>query len=274
MTDYIVYLINLDSSTERLASAQRQLSSVGLEFIRVPAFDGRGLTPDQFPHYDAPAAMRYMGRPLWGGEIGCYLSHLDCAKRFLASDRSVALVLEDDCEIVPEMPQVLERALAHLHDQGIDWSVINIGSFRRMIYTVIAEFSAHGQVHQLSHAHYFPTSGPGIVWSRNAAQAFVDNHDRIFAHFEIFLRHWLTRADTGLSIWPPIVRPAGMVSDIDATPQSRSAQGRSVFYDWRKQKRLWVDKVLGLKNKFARKSWEHRHARHDIGAKGIDIGAN
>ena len=78
-----VYLINLDGSDDRLREASGQLESAGVTFERVAAFDGRGLRIEEFPDYDAKGARSYMGRPLRGGEIGCYLSHLECACRFL-----------------------------------------------------------------------------------------------------------------------------------------------------------------------------------------------
>lgn len=57
------YLINLDGSTDRLHSASRQLHAEAVDFIRVPAFDGRGKEVSEFKDYDAKAAIAYMGTP-------------------------------------------------------------------------------------------------------------------------------------------------------------------------------------------------------------------
>ena len=90
------YLINLDGSDERLAQASAVLSEQSIAFERISAFDGRGIEPTSIADYDEIAALSYMGRTLKGGELGCYFSHLDCARRFLAFDADYVVVLEDD----------------------------------------------------------------------------------------------------------------------------------------------------------------------------------
>ncbi len=87
----ITFLTNLDGSDDRLNSARAQLDQQGIAFTRVSAFDGRGLNLTEVRDYDEAHAVRYMGRKLKGGELGCYYSHLDCARRFLASDATSTL---------------------------------------------------------------------------------------------------------------------------------------------------------------------------------------
>ena len=85
MTKIIAYLINLDDSTERLATATAHLQDRGIAFTRIPAVDGRKASPADFPAYDDAASQRHMGRGVMGGELGCFYSHLACAQALLAA---------------------------------------------------------------------------------------------------------------------------------------------------------------------------------------------
>ncbi|KRW95547.1 glycosyltransferase family 25 protein [Paracoccus sp. PXZ] len=250
MSDLPVYLINLDGSDERLRSASGQLNHAGQVFQRVPAFDGRKLRVDQFLDYDAGAALRYLGRPMRGGEIGCYLSHLDCARRFLASGAEHCIVLEDDMQLQPGYAEGVRKVLAWLGRQDLDWDLINIGANRHKIYTAIHEFDAGGQQHALTRAHYFPMTTTALIWSRQGARAFVAEHGAIFAAVDNYFRHWLTRTDRGLAVWPPLVTTTGAESEIAGAGRNRrSAEGRHPLYGLLKQRRLLTDKFIAWRHK-------------------------
>ena len=234
----VTYLINLEGSTARMESARAQLEAAGLPFTRVAAFDGRGLDLAQVSDYDAAAARAYMGRPLRGGEIGCYYSHLDCARRFLDSGAEHGLVLEDDMQIVPDAAARLHEMLDWLQAQGIGWDLVNIGANRMKYTTPLADFAGH----RLVRAHYFPMTTTGILWSRPGARAFVEGHRTIFAPVDNFLREWQCVVDRGLAVWPPLVATIGAESEIDGGAAKRKAEGRSPFYGWLKQKRVLRNK--------------------------------
>lgn len=243
-----VYLINLDGSDERLTSARAQLNAANVKFDRVSAFDGRGLTLDQFPDYDANAALSYMGRPMRGGEIGCYLSHLDCAKRFLASTAQHALVLEDDMQLASGAMETLSQMLNWLTQHKQTWDVINIGADRLKYITPLAGFSvATGKVVLLK-AHYFPMTTTAIVWSRQGAEAFVTGHKAIYAPVDNFLREWQCTVDRGLSVSPPLVTTTGVTSDIDGGQSKRKSENRHPLYGWLKQKRVLRNKLRALRH--------------------------
>lgn len=246
-----VFVINLDGSDDRLASASAQLGAAGLAFERLPAFDGRSLRPEEFPDYDARAAQRYMGRPLRGGEIGCYLSHLRAARRVAEGAAPFGIVLEDDMELVSGAAEILAQMIGWLSARPIDWDLVNLGPNKHKIYTPLAHFGDPQAGHALTRAHYFPMMTSGLLWSRQGAQAFVAGHGRIFAPVDNYFRHWLTRSDRGLAVWPPIVRTTGVESDIFAGNVSRSREGRHPLYGLIKQRRLLTDKILARWHKHA-----------------------
>ncbi len=241
------FVINLDGSVARMASAAAQLSAAGLAFQRVPAFDGRGLSPDELPDYDAKAALAYMGRPMRGGEIGCFHSHLRAAQAVVDSGAAMGLVFEDDMQLVPGAAGQFQ-ALADWLATRDDWDLVNLGANRHRIYSPLAQFDTY----VLTRAHYFPMMASGMLWRREGAQAFLAAHDRIFAPIDNYFRHWQTRRDRGLAVWPQLVGTNGAESETFSGPGNRSIEGRHPLYGLIKQRRLMTDKLLALRHKYLR----------------------
>lgn len=244
------YLINLDGSDERLRSATTQLHSAGVEFERVPAFDGRHLALTEFPDYDAAAAMRHLGRPMRGGEIGCYLSHLRVARQFLDTTADSCLVFEDDLRLRPGFAEGVVRVLGWLAARDLAWDLVHLAPARHRIQTPIFDLGLPQGQHRLTRAHYFPMTTTALIWSRPGAEAFLRDHDRIFAPVDIYFRHWLTRTGTGLAVWPALVVTTGADSEIaPAMALRRSAEGRHPLYPLIRQYRMTTDKIIALRHK-------------------------
>ncbi|EHH04368.1 glycosyltransferase 25 family member 1, partial [Agrobacterium tumefaciens CCNWGS0286] len=90
-----VFLINMDSATKRLADMNARLDAMGLKAERVPGVNGRELNYP-IPEFSEISYMLMHGRRTSPPEIGCYLSHVACAQKFMAGDADIALILEDD----------------------------------------------------------------------------------------------------------------------------------------------------------------------------------
>ena len=237
------YLINLDGSDERLAAASRGLAEQGLDFERVPAFDGRGKSARDLPLYDEDAAVRYMGRALLGSEIGCYLSHMKALRRFLESDAAQALVLEDDCRFAPDLAPKLAEIGRWLEARPM-WDAVHVSAQKMRMRTLLQEFGPYG----LYQAHHFPMLATGILWSRAGAEAMLkEGGGKIDAAWDNFLRRWLTRNGRGLGVWPPLVFTSNVASDIDSAAVTRKTARRSAIYGLRKQRRLWADRLVAMK---------------------------
>lgn len=242
----ITYVINLDDNKARMQNVEQQLGTANKTFVRVSAFDGRGLDPDSIAEYDAERALSYMGRTLKGGELGCYFSHLDCAQRFLSSDADYAIVLEDDMQIRAEAFDVIQQSLSWLEQKQVDWYLMHIASEKRKITTQLHRFVDYA----LLKAHYFPVTTTGLVWSRSGAHKFIEEHQRIFAPVDNYFRWWLTQNNRGLMIYPPLVLPNGAPSDINASPLKAVHERSGRFSGLRKQRRLWGDKFKALCHKW------------------------
>jgi len=113
MASLHTWVINLDRAPERLARIAPQLERAGLAWTRLAAVDARALNPEQRAALDEDAYRRKHGMAPALGELGCYLSHVEVMRAFLASPHEMALVLEDDALLTPALPAVLQGLAAH-----------------------------------------------------------------------------------------------------------------------------------------------------------------
>lgn len=246
------YLINLDGSDERLASATTQLNAQQFSFTRFPAYDGRKKQLSDFVDYNDQKANQIMGRSLLNSELGCYMSHLGCVKKFLQTDADYLIVLEDDLKVSEHFKETVDDILKYLDThRDLDWYLINLAAKKRKIYTPIQTFEHH----TLIHAYYFPIRGIGLIWSRQGAQAFVNYIQDISMPVDNVFQTWLSQNGKGLSVWPPLLKPNGLDSDIDGAAATQSQRRndkahRSWSYNVKKQKRMWCDRLSALKNKY------------------------
>ncbi|KAF7276595.1 hypothetical protein GWI33_010046, partial [Rhynchophorus ferrugineus] len=179
------YLINLDGSEQRLASATAQLAQTNWSFSRFPAYDGRGKAVTEFEHYNDEKTQQLLGRQLLNSEIGCYLSHYGCVEKFLQSDADYLVVLEDDMQISQNFASVIQETLTYLHQHiEIDWYLINIAAKKKKLAKDIVNFDGH----TLWHAYYFPIRGLGLIWSRKGAKEFLKVGKEITMPVDIFFQ--------------------------------------------------------------------------------------
>jgi len=183
--------------------------------------------------------------------MGCYFSHLNCAKKFLESDAEIGIVIEDDIQFEANFAELITEAVDWMNNNGhADWEILNFGNQKLKISTPLKQLSPEYGKYSLHKAHYFPMTTTGIAWSRAGAKAFIDASERIYAPVDNYLRHWQTRRDKGFSFHPPLVATTGSASEIDTnTTGMRRKNKRALNYYYAKQKRLWIDKFIAAKNK-------------------------
>lgn len=244
------YLINLDGSHERLARASTQLNKVGWKFERYSAFDGRGKALPEFEDYDDAKAQKILGRSLLNSELGCYLSHYGCVEKFLKTDADYLIVLEDDLKISVDFKSTMDEILNYLHSElKVEWYLMNIAAKKKKIAKNITKIDQYS----LWHAYYFPIRGLGLIWSRIGAEAFMRAGKKIAVPVDIFFQNWLSENGKGLGVWPALVFPAGLDSDILGTVASqgilrKQKEKRQQFYRIKKQKRVFTNRFFAMKN--------------------------
>lgn len=247
-------LINLDDSTDRLVAARASLAAAGFAVTRLPAADMRGRPPTAAPDYDDAGARGYMGRSLRGGEVGCYLSHLQAARCIARGSAAYGLVFEDDVAVAPGAARAVADVLDWLERSSRDWDLVHLGANKMKYFTPLHRLPAFGPdasgadagAHDLVAAHYFPMTTSALLWSRDGAARFVAEWARIRMPVDNALREGLTRSGRGYAIWPPLARQSGAVSDIDGGTRRRKIGGRTWHYGYLKQRRLIVNKTIAL----------------------------
>jgi len=126
------FLINLDRAPERRTRMAFLLNRLGLDFERVSAVDGAKLRLPSMSFDERGYSLRHGRRPN-PYEIGCFLSHVDCARRLLASRGEYALILEDDLNFDPNFVTVLAEVLANRDKWDIvRLSTVNVGKKYRV----------------------------------------------------------------------------------------------------------------------------------------------
>ena len=252
--DVPAYLINLEQNTDRLTASTATLTGAGLRVTRVPAVDGRGLDLETLPDCDPQAALRLYGRPLKGGEYGCYKSHLACAERMLEEGHDIALVFEDDVTLHPAFASAVSTLLHVLERSGLDWKLVNIGAGATRLYTPLEQLTPD---HLLVAAHYFPQGAFGLLWHRRGAEEFVANHSKVCMTVDNLFRHIMIRRGGGFAVVPPLVHHEEGVSVIDAGKKNSRYAKRRWNYGLLKQRRFWVNRAIAL--------WKKMHYRpHDL----------
>ena len=244
------YLINLDGSDERLARATEQLQAVNWKFERFSAYDGRGKELSNFENYDDTLTKQTLGRRLLNSELGCYLSHYGCAEKFLKSDADYLVVLEDDMKINADFKKSIDQVLVYIETHpDLDWYLVNLASKKKKLARDIVQLDGHS----LWHAYYFPIRGLGLIWSRKGAQEFIEMGKTMTMPVDIFFQTWLSKNGKGLGVWPSLVKPAGLDSDILGTVAAqgisrKEKENRDGSYGFKKQKRMWRDRWYAVKH--------------------------
>ncbi len=193
-----IFIINLAWSTGRKKAMTSQLNKLKLDYEFVSAVDGSSLTPaDIAPYWDENRA--YF-RPLKPGEIGCFLSHYHTLGEIVKRKLSHALILEDDIELSPNLPQLLEKLQATIQDGEVyslyvsmpnptqfttiekvgDYHIVKPAPDNLMLGTVayLITYSAAKKMHE----NLIPIRNVIDDWRWFESQGFISDFKIVFPH--------------------------------------------------------------------------------------------
>ena len=130
------YVINMDSAPHRMAHMNTELDRLGIPFIRQVGIVGSEL---QQPHPNfSDWSYKYLHGRLWAPrELGCYLSHMECLKKFIESDAEYALILEDDVTLNDGLESLISAAMAHRSE----WNMLRLSTVNRGKWWPVANLS-------------------------------------------------------------------------------------------------------------------------------------
>jgi glycosyl transferase family 25 len=127
MIPFKAFIINLERDGLRRGHMERELDKRGMHAEFLPAVDGSCLSEADRNAYDAEKAMRVYGVPMMDTEIACYLSHYRLWERIARDDIKFSLIMEDDIEIDPALPRIVEDLI---NDPAPEWLVVRLESLR------------------------------------------------------------------------------------------------------------------------------------------------
>jgi pyruvyltransferase len=118
-----IYLINRDSSKDRLASFKAHVEDLGgLEFERFSAVEGSEVTHSA--NFNFPSEKST-------DSLACLLSHYKTIEKAFLSGCKSALILEDNARFSPQLRENLKKSLKELPE---DWDLLHLGGLRYKIF--------------------------------------------------------------------------------------------------------------------------------------------
>jgi len=144
----------------------KQLDTLKLDYEFFPAVDGRRLSQQELTKLcDFKWMMRYEGRELSRGEIGCALSHIRVYQRIIKENIPYALILEDDAWLTPAIVPVLQALEKMITPTEFNVYSLSTGDGRTSRLVVSPYFLKKSSTTFCTHAY---------VLTRQAALRMVD----------------------------------------------------------------------------------------------------
>jgi len=134
-----IFVVNLDKSKERYYSFQNEYAKTGLvhiPFTRFSAIDGSKIIPQEHLTDTALEELKIVEKnkyrthhyQLTRGGIGCFLSHLELAKKLLNDkENDYYLVFEDDVELEIQCATLINDAIKNVPS---NWDMLLLSTIR------------------------------------------------------------------------------------------------------------------------------------------------
>jgi glycosyl transferase family 25 len=238
------WVINLDRAPERLARISAQLQALGLPYTRLPAVDARALKPEQKAALDEPAYRRKHGMSPVLGELGCYLSHVEAMRLFLATDAASALILEDDVLLKDSLPAVLQGLMANPGR----WDMVKLSAVHSGTPVEVLQLSPGlAPQHHLAVMLSRCTGSSAYLVNRRAAQAYLREPGGLLPmqlpYDHVFDQGWRF----GLKVRLVTPTPCGHDSEIASTIVAPPGDSRKFHWTQR-----WPTYAYRLRNELRR----------------------
>ena len=149
---------------------------------------------------DEAAFLRHHGKRPMGGEIGCYMSHLDALRQFVESDAGYAAIFEDDAQL----PTELSSAIAEIAAVD-DWDLVKLMHHRSGFLRARRQLASTDRV--LGTIAFGPTgSSAAYLVNRAAAQRLLDRLLPMSLPFDVALERGWSMGLRVRHISPDLVR--------------------------------------------------------------------
>ncbi|RTR38253.1 glycosyltransferase family 25 protein [Shewanella canadensis] len=226
-----IFVINLDTSLDRLASIQKSCDHLELRFQRVSAVLGSDLGKEEKAKvYNLRDNLRKYDKALNDGEIGCYLSHAECWTKIIEDELDYALVLEDDAILTDELPLYIEKLAASCHE----WDYIRL-SHGSKVKPVISSVDL-GEGLFLQRALKLNSTTTGQFISFRGAEKLLSSAFPISRPVDIDIQHWYETSLRCFVVSPFPVLNHDFESEINQFSDRRDVKKRPIRRIWQKVK--------------------------------------
>ena len=215
MSSFDIIVINLDDSTARLQSVSKMLEREKVSWRRLSAVDGRNGMPPGDYIYDNQASLIRHDRPMSGGEVGCFLSHLAALRLFLEGTCKHAVILEDDISINMGFFEKLHDITKKLDETfGERWDTLNFSTPVKGYQ--FKEFRI-GDI-DIMRSTFMPCGLKGQLWSRPGAKSYLKSRFAtvLMGPVDREMRSHFARRGRSFISRNPMTNVAKFESDIDA----------------------------------------------------------
>lgn len=219
-----IYAINLDRSVDRWSALSRQAEELNLDLVRVPGVDDTFVPPEERLDTDEYSFSRNNGRILLPGEYGCYRSHLKALSLFLNTGDPLAIIVEDDIQLRPDLVAQVDAAFQALPQAD----VIKLLNHRIVWFKKFATSSLGIDIGRAAHGPQGSTACYAVT--RLGAEQLTTRLARMEYPWDIALeRGWAT----GIKVYTTRLNIASIIRQ-KTTIASRSAYRASKFPWWRR----------------------------------------
>ncbi|WP_228768488.1 glycosyltransferase family 25 protein [Shewanella sp. TC10] len=224
-----VFVINLDKSTDRMAFMQQQLNQLNIEYERVPAVYGKELSEAEISNiFDKKTNLEKYDKVLNVGEIGCYLSHVNCWNDMIDNQINYALILEDDSILDKGLVDLIE-SVGKLAEQ---WDYIKLCHGRKK--KDIIDFITLNDQFSLGTCLKLPSSTRGQFVSLSGAKKLLATAMPISRPVDIDIQHWFEKELACFVVRPFPVLEADFDSEICHLENRHFAKKHPLKRIWQK----------------------------------------
>jgi glycosyl transferase family 25 len=226
-----IFVINLDSSVDRIENMQAQCNELGLTFERVSAVRGKNLSSDEKAAvYNRAVNLAKYDKELNDGEIGCYMSHARCWEQIVAQNLDYALILEDDAILTPE----IKGYIAKLADSSQEWDYIKL-SYGRKPKSILNAIDL-GDGLSLGQCIKLPSTTTGQLVSLAGAKKLLEHAFPIARPIDIDIQFWYEKSLRSFVVRPFPILNGDFGSEINQVTDRRQVDKRQFARIWQKVK--------------------------------------
>jgi len=202
-----IYVIALESSHDRRQNMTNRLADIGLEFSFIDAVVGKTIPAEEHARLTSATRQNYYPSPMSAGALGCLLSHRNAWQKLLDSKADMALVLEDDAMLVPEIVPILER-IKRLKGR------FDIISLERRLMRPLVDIAQLSETHRLTHTQFNNSGATGYIITPKAAHILLERSIPAIYEVDVLMNRWWDHGLSFLITQPALVQEDDLESTI------------------------------------------------------------